>query len=256
MKNIKKILLGLAVLALLVLVVKFVPNNRQFAFPISGITDACFQNCNYDPYVQNIYTGIGHVASMTSKIDYGGAISPLVCVDGGIATRCGELDVTKLSDYNVITRTIVGKETSFGNYFYLGLYAISEYQQKIYFLYRLSSPQIADSAFDEPVKIVSFDAKTKIVTDEGQIAKARIEITDMHISPRGNYIIIIDTSNISGVTVYDLKNKRTLQNIIPLREGGGNIEFVDWIDDTTFIYKIIKHYDKSNEVAFEVGKIK
>ena len=253
------ILYGSLLLVAIFVFVKFVPTNNYGDFSIKGITtNHCKEYCNYEISVKNIYTGSDVESS--SDAGYSGIVSPKLCISEEMGSKCFVADVSNLSDYVFSTTTIDSKEQSFPNYSYIGKYVISNYKQKVYFLYRIWKP--SDKwVQDNTLKMVSYDQRTKSVNDEGRVDINDIVVQDIQISPLGTTILIVDgdnprylpSTNTSGVTAYDL-DKKTTKNIISATNGN-SIKFVSWIDDTHFFYRI-DEFSKMGQTIFKIGVIR
>lgn len=70
-----------------------------------------------------------------------------------------------------------------------------------------------------------------------------VSFNDVSLSPSGTYLIFSDGShggaceNINGLVVFDLDKKREIANLFLPRDKTGDIIFIKWQDNKSFVYK-------------------
>lgn len=260
MKKLNVLSLGLAVTLLIFLSIQLYlvttkPNFDNFSF--KGEVSVCEKNC-FNLSVKNVYTG--SYIEVSSDDVYGGGSSPQVC-DNISDSQCSELDITKLSEYKMVSRMIGGNRKSFPNFQYLNRFVESPTNRKIYFLYRmLSEDGRTGWVYDDPLAIISFDVDTRMVSFEGQLNVTGINVQNMYISPKGNYVVITDGFNpqylppntTSGITIFNLRD-RTVKSFAVVVDGG-SLDFITWIDDNHFFYSE-NAYNSGRKKIFKIGTI-
>ncbi len=260
MKKLNALSLGLAVVLLILLSIQlyFVTTQTDYDdFSIKGEVSACEKNC-FNLSVKNVHNG-SYIEESPDDV-YGGGTSPQVC-ENILDLRCKELDITKLSEYKMVSRMIGGNRKSFPNFQYLNRFVESPTNRKIYFLYRLLSEDSRTGwVYDDPLTIVSFNVDTKAVSFEGQLNVTGINVQNMYISPKGNYVLITDGFNprylppntTSGITIFNLRD-RTVKSFAVVVDGG-SLDFITWIDDNHFFYSE-NAYNSGRKKIFKIGTI-
>ena len=263
MSKFNKIWPYLSLFLFILVVIQFIVRASEKAinyrdFEIKGSISPCSEDCS--PFsVRTVYKG-SQIEVHSSKTDYGGIFVAQICEDIIVGVKCTDLDITKLPDYKTVGRPNTSE--TFAIYTYINRYIDSPANKKIYFLYRTLQidPDKSKWVYDDPLAIVSFDRETREVKKEGQLNVTGLNVKEMHVSPDGSYLLIVDADNPrylptttrSNIILFDLKHKLT--STFASVGNGGTLSFISWINDKHFFYKEYNYGDGRN-VTFRIGTL-
>ncbi len=264
MKKINQ-LLPFIVLFLLVVVTYqfFIESNKTFNykdFEIKGLVNQCSDTCL--PFgitgVKAVYTGTN--IQVEPSYTYGGNAVAQICEDIIESERCTNLDISKLPGYQEVSRPDVSSK--FPIYTYINKYVSSLQNKKIYFLYRVLDTDLNKSnwVYDNNIVVVSYNTESKEVKIEGQLSITGLNIKEIHISPNGTHLLIVDSdnpryiprTNESNFVIFDLIDKTT--KIFKTVVNGGSLKFLTWINDDHFLYYKYE-YGNGRDVVFRIASI-
>lgn len=233
--------------------------SMRSQLPISVESDYCpSYQCGHN----NIQTYELDINSVSTAVDYGGRYIAQVCLDNpGIGEEslmlgCHDLDLTSIPDF---------KKAS-SNYFYFRLGSYSQYLDKAFFVYYVNTTRPSEQTYvyTEPHVLVSYDFVNHSVKKIGQIDLWGLAPNELRISPRGINALIVnkspgsfwrgeDTSIFEGITVVNLQTGVTSR----VMSFGKNedFQFVTWIDDTHFMYKVSDGYN-NGRAKLKIEEIK
>lgn len=250
-------------LAILVIAQIFVITSKRNYFKnfeIKGSISPCTKDC-YRFNVLAVYAGTD-IVEYSQKTEYGGNLVAQICEDIILSMKCTDLDITKLPDYKMVSVPNIIK--LFPNYTYINRYVDSGRYNKIYFLYRRMPDTDLDKSrwvYDEQLVVISFDKLTKEIKKEGELSVNGLNVKEMHISPDGSHLLIVDSSNPrylpnttnSNIIFFDIKNKIT-KSFAKVGQGS-RLEFLAWIDNKHFFYEEYGYMGEDN-VIYRIGEIK
>jgi hypothetical protein len=235
-------------------------NDTTGEFAMEGVLPSCSESC-FPFSVKAVYSSAKEI-EVEKTYTYGGGAIAQVCEDAIEAIKCSDLEISKLPGYKLVLG--FNSQTQFPIYTYINKYAMSPSNNKIYFLYRVLSEgkSKAGWVYDDPLVIISFNTQTRDVVLEGQIGIIGMNVEDIHISPSGLSLIIVDAKNprslpansMSNIVVYNFDKKST--KIFETVGGGAVLNFITWINDKQFLYNEYKSNQESTiPTVFRIGTI-
>ena len=219
--------------------------------------------------VENYYILGNPPAKASNDVNYSGQLIPKACkfilydYDDSRKVCEEEINISNLPNYKLSTSS--DSLAVITNYSYLGLKTYNGFKDKTYLLYSYDDGKNKKEGrfvYENPLRVISYDSKTKEVKSEGDPGLHDLVASLMYISPKGVNLLIIDSNdprvwpieNYSGITAYNLDTKKSIE--IDRVFHGRGIDFVDWIDDYRFIYKIVNYFKDKEKVLFKIGTIK